>query len=672
MQFEPEAPRGITPVVGVVVLVGMVFASAAVVVLIGGGMVGSLQDEASTEQATASMDVLASNLEGSGETAVHAPHGGQAHVDSEAGSMRIDVGDDTIVDENLGALYYDLDGTRLAYQGGGVWRMDDGQRGTMQRAPPIQYAGTSDPTLILPVVSISEGDGPADGKQLRTVETQHVFPTNDGQTFNPVANETVEIVIQSEFYEAWGEHFEAVLGVDVTYDHDAQVVGAELQGADIYEPEVPQQGDGMSGFTFNEGTELDIRNNVSIDSYDSTTGPYAETGGRDAGHVKSTADDLNLHGDNGGLTIHGDVDVTGHADVTGQQDPVVVHGDTTIGASGDRTTVTGTHVTFHGSFSTKEDLEVIDYATFGDDVIVGGTLHWVQATIEGDLHVHGDTDTHPGDVTVEGDLVLDGPDEFNEDGIEVHGEVVEHADDSELLDPRDPDVELEEPDVDLEQTLADLEDENDNAGPDDIDAGTDPTLQNCGGTCELNTGEYYLSNVSLSSGDRLLLNVTEGPIELGVDGHFEVADGAVVEIEYDPEDQHAVSTYVDGDFDVDDGRIEIEGDRAPLFEVFVAHDATWTIDRDAEFRGAVYGQEENGERTDISLKGNQGAAFYGAVLGDIQEFDTEAAFHRDEALGYGRIGEYDPAALEDSEPRLIVDDADVAYLHVEHRSVGSG
>lgn len=668
--------RAVTPVVGAVILVGMVLASAALVVTIGGGMVGSLQSEASTEQASASMDAVASSLDGSGETVVQAPDGGSAYVDSDAGWMRVEVGNYTI-NETLGTLYYEVDDTTFAYQGGGIFRTDGRQRSTVHRPPPIQYASLDNPTLVMPLINITDGDGPVDGKRVRTVETEHVFPKNGEDTFNPVANQTINVTIHSEFYQAWGDYLSEALDRDIVrYRDTAEAVNATLEGPTVDHPNPPAE-DGLNGFTFNEGTELDIRNNVSIDSYDSTEGPYDETGGRHTGHVKSTATEFSLSGGHdGSVTIHGDVDVTGKAEITGQQADVVVYGDTTIGdetgaVSEPKTTVQGNGAggaVFHGTFSTKEDLQANAYPTFGDDVIVGGSLQHVEATVEGDLYVHGDTDQLSGDLTVEGNVVLAGANEFDESNIDVDGVIVEHASDTRLLDPREPDVEVGTPDVDIRERIDDIDANRDNAGPNDIDGSG--KLKNCDSTCELTAGDYYLQDIDLDSGDKLLLNTTEGPIRLGVDGPVGIDNGGEVEVEYDSEDQHGVSLYVDGNWQLTQGSsIEIAGDRSPLFEVFMQHDSVWAVEGGSEFRGIVYGLEESGQRTEISLRGNEDSEFFGAVLGDISQFDKDQTFHRDEALGYGRIGEYDPSDIGDTTPKLVINESDVAYFHIERRKV---
>lgn len=713
MDWGVRDEHALSPVVGMVVLVGIVAMGGVVVSIAAGGLIGSVQDQATNEQAAASMTTVAGELQGSGETVARFPDECDTFVDPDAGSMTVELrnettnANETVINTSLGELYCENAGSTVAYQGGGVWRQDTAGQSTMERPPPIDYVDQEHPTLVLPVPTIEGRHGTVDDDHLRTNSSERVFPNRDSGA-NPVTNDTLVLEIESEYYQAWGEYLEDEFDTAIYTDPAAEMVGAELEPAELDPPDAPDSDAGLTSFAYHEGSNLQISNDVTVDSYDSTDGPYDPADAGENAHIKSENGDFSLDND---VNVKGDVDVGGPASLTTTG---TIHGDTRIGASGETTTVSDS-ATFHGEFSTKESLgvsgdasferdvvvagDLVDMksgeihgdlyvhgdasvsgnASFEQDVVVGDDLERLNGEIDGDLYVHGDADAS-GDGHVYGDVIVGGSQTITESwsDITVDGAVTENATDlPDLRDPADPDLDVDEPDVNVTETIEGIEADNDNAGADDVD-GRSNKLKNCPSTCELTAGDYYLDELGLSGSttdDSLRFNTSDGPVRIAVGGDVRL-DDAEIEVEYDTDDPQPVQFYVAGDYRlVQASSVEIPNDRTPVFEVFMHPTSTWRLDSGSVFRGVVYGLSDASERATVSLRGNRDSAgtsrpeFYGAVIGDIAEFDKSLGYHRDEALGYGNLSEYDPEDVGKTTPDLILEDADVAYLHVEQRTV---
>jgi len=92
----------------------------------------------------------------------------------------------------------------------------------------------------------------------------------------------------------------------------------------------------------------------------------------------------------------------------------------------------------------------------------------------------------------------------------------------------------------LRTKVDDLEADNDNADPAaDVDPATD-SLDFAGGTATLPAGQYYLEDVSIASGDKLVLDTSGGDVTIAVEGGIELqgsggalGDGGTIEVQGD-------------------------------------------------------------------------------------------------------------------------------------------
>lgn len=163
--------RGLTPIVGFVILVGIVAIGAMSLFVAGMALAEATKASAEQQQLERSLtqfaetaDELATGESNDRSFVIEGSQGDAISLDEDAGNVRIVLehnGTREIMDENLGALVYERnDGTTAAYQGGGVWQADDGGA-SMVRAPDFQYRAENrdGATLTFPLVRLQGGAG---------------------------------------------------------------------------------------------------------------------------------------------------------------------------------------------------------------------------------------------------------------------------------------------------------------------------------------------------------------------------------------------------------------------------------------------------------------------------------------------------------------------------------
>jgi len=258
--FERE--RAQSEVLGTVLLLGLTVAVVGTTVALGGAALDDSRRTADlqrAEGAMAQLDSKASLVAHGGSPSQRVSFGsggGDVDVDHDAGRMVVaenGTGDE-ILNASLGALVYERDGTRIAYQGGGVWR-SDGNRSRMVSAPEFHYRGE---TLTVPLVTVSEN---------ATVDGDDVILTSEGSPKRHVAQNTVlddiRVTVTGDYHEGWAAFFESRTDariVDRGDDSVTVLLRSELTG---------------EGIAYSIGTlgsnEFDLTSieSLTVDSYDS-------------------------------------------------------------------------------------------------------------------------------------------------------------------------------------------------------------------------------------------------------------------------------------------------------------------------------------------------------------------------------------------------------------------
>ncbi|SNR23887.1 polymer-forming cytoskeletal protein [Halorubrum vacuolatum] len=428
--------RGQSELVGAVLILGMSLLVISTVVAIGGTQLVDQQADADLRSAEtsftnfASKAVLVAAGESDGRT-VTLPRDNRADtaVDPDQGRLLIELRDETgttvekkLEDRSLGGITYQHGEDTVAYEGGGVWRMEDG-RARMVSPPPIHYRGT---TFTMPVPLIESGDASGGAARVSPAgPRERIYPDpTDEDRQNPLSNGTVHITVESDYYEAWGRFFESRTGGSVSYDHDDDSVTLRLATED---PD-RQLRDAVTGTSPSRFEIRGAGGSSFTDSYNSSVGPYDDSQSGD-GDI-STTGTIEL---GGGAEVFGDVESGGSVDIGGGStifgnasytDSLGLTGNAEVtGWTADNASVTPARpidslVDVERSSladdNDNDDAEIIDESRFVDTTEESGTLILTEGRYSLDeLNLDGRTlriDVSDGDVRlgVNGDLALAG------------------------------------------------------------------------------------------------------------------------------------------------------------------------------------------------------------------------------------------------------------------------
>lgn len=242
----PESGRAQTSPLGVALLVGITLATATAIVVFGGAALEGTQEDsrmAQAEQAMTQFDSKAAQValgEAGAQRVQLGGAGGTYRVDPEAGNLTLyhynrteEEGNyEELYSTSLGAVVFESGTTEIAYQGGGVWRLDD-DAATMVSPPEFHYRGA---TLTFPVVTVV-GDASTSGSQAVRIlggETSTVFPNEsrnyeDGEPYrNPIENGSMIVEIESAYCEGWQSYLASRSEGNVS-ECDDGVVNATLE-----------------------------------------------------------------------------------------------------------------------------------------------------------------------------------------------------------------------------------------------------------------------------------------------------------------------------------------------------------------------------------------------------------------------------------------------------------
>ncbi|MFC4438023.1 MULTISPECIES: DUF7289 family protein [Natrialbaceae] len=201
--------RGQAALIGFVILIGMVAVASAGILVVGGDLLTTTEHQTEEERVELSFVKMSQSLS---ETSFNSDTANTINLDAgedgaiardETGYMRVE-SDGLKQDLNLtfGTIEYESDsGTKIAYESGAVFR-ETGEETRVVSSPPIYYDFHSE-TLTLPVITVS-GD-----EQLGTgdISMSHNETTAYAET-NVVEDESVDLIIKSEYWRGWATYFE--------------------------------------------------------------------------------------------------------------------------------------------------------------------------------------------------------------------------------------------------------------------------------------------------------------------------------------------------------------------------------------------------------------------------------------------------------------------------------
>jgi len=552
--------RGQSAVVGVILLLAITVVSVGLIVSLGSVAIDDVREQVRDERAQSVSDEFA-------ETVLRVVRGEADARTFDTGGTRLETGDggtieiyaqggNRLIHESLGTATVGAGDERVVYQGGAVLDVAADGTAAVRSAPSIRF--DTDPSVGNLALSVTlvylTGSVAGEGTvRVEERESRELFPAGGAQR-NPIPSDRFRIVVTSEYYEAWGAHFERTYDpAMVSYDHAANTVTVE-EGVESLTAPV---------FAGTPNGDLTLTGGVSVDSYNSneTADPNESSSGRvvSAGDVTvqgggTLTDGLRAGGDvvvRGGSTLSGDVDIDGNLTVTGG------------GAVG-----TG--------------------SVEGDVAVAGDVSFDWGASFEGNLTYNGSLTDRGG--ALDGQNVTKGPVSVDVGGTPAATGYIEDRMDA-------------------------------------IRSASEGTtaIQNCDGTCELDAGDYYLDDLSIDDSEELILNTTDGDVNIAVAGDTDLRGSGGVTVEGDGR----VNVYTTGDFEMRGGTsVTNDGRDAPQFWLYLQPDATADLNGGGEFVGAIYGAGEGGDGATIEPS----VPVYGALVGDVRFVGGGTEIHYDAAL----------------------------------------
>lgn len=327
-----NSTRAQTVAIGVVLVFGLVIASSSVVIVFGSSALDRTEEGLSIQRAEKTLSQLDSQAAlvalGSSDTqSVNLPRRTSSQFSIEdGGKITITTTNLTtytkseILSQNLGSLIYEEGDTRLAYQGGGVWRQKIGEERSVMISPPEFHFRNG--TLTLPVIAVNGDKSISQRAGITFNGSDSVVPKRSGGLRNPLRNTAVNVTVDSQYYRAWGQYFEERTDGQVNYDDSNQRVILELRSP-IGQQQITSataslsaggefiiQGNAKSGCS-NDGDNLNGDNEMYSNSYNSSlSGDYCDQASNDSlGHQGDIVygEDVDISFGSGGSWIHGDV-----------------------------------------------------------------------------------------------------------------------------------------------------------------------------------------------------------------------------------------------------------------------------------------------------------------------------------------------------------------------------
>ncbi|WP_229380428.1 DUF7289 family protein [Haloarcula marismortui] len=316
--------RGQSAPLGLALVFAVMIVSTTAVVALGADAITTTQTQLDVERTEKSLTELNSKtaLVALGQTDVQqvslpASSSSTYQIDEDAGWMNVSYQNTTsgsrttVFNESMGEVaYHGSDETRLAYQGGGVWRTNGDGTSVMVSPPEFHYR---DATLTLPLVTVSGSGAIRDSASISHNASKQYWPNKSAGAVNPLESGKVEVRVQSEYYRAWGQYFETRTDGSVNYNHSSNIVTLELL---VPATNPPVQGGIVAG---TPGTSMTIKNNAEADSYNSSVGPYSGFPDNSNSRIIS-AGDVDVENNaiiEGDLESGGDVQISNNGEIRG-------------------------------------------------------------------------------------------------------------------------------------------------------------------------------------------------------------------------------------------------------------------------------------------------------------------------------------------------------------------
>jgi len=228
---QPGQSRGQAETLGIVLVFAILISGTVIVVAIGSTAISDTEGQLADERAEKAMTQFSSKA---GLVALQEADSQQVDFATEQGEQYTVVDDtgwmnitwtnrttgysEPVMNMTLGAVVFEGENTRLAYQGGGVFRATDAG-GQMISPPEFHFR---EGTLTLPAVNVTGGPALGDSATITGSAVEREFPTGIDNSTNPLDNHIVTVTVKSEYYRGWGQYFEERTDGEVEYDDAAE------------------------------------------------------------------------------------------------------------------------------------------------------------------------------------------------------------------------------------------------------------------------------------------------------------------------------------------------------------------------------------------------------------------------------------------------------------------
>lgn len=297
--------RGVSEVVGYVLLVGLVLTSSGIAIVIGSQAIGGLQAESDAvaarpvlEELDAELTSVAASSDASsttfdfsgvaGRTAgVSGPGGntggsqtvGEQLSVQRDGSFNVTVfavdGTRCSAESDLGTVRFEEDSRVVAYEGGGIWERSPSGGSAMVTAPDVSFReGSLDVSLVNITGHMNSGETTVTFNQ---TATRLKNAAHENELANCASVDRVEITVNSTFADAWGEYLAEQTGAT------ANEIADDSVRLELTSTELPRRVDMERNRVVNVSNPPYMTAGAAT-GYTEGTGPRSITVDKDAGN----------------------------------------------------------------------------------------------------------------------------------------------------------------------------------------------------------------------------------------------------------------------------------------------------------------------------------------------------------------------------------------------------
>ena len=323
-------------IVGVVLILGITFASIGVILLLGQPILSDATNSATVDRVQNEMITLDSRLTAASvgtsvnETLTFNLEGGS--LTSEPDATRFNVSwDGNTINRSIGKIEYENGETAVAYEAGGIWRRNTLTGASFMISPPdFTFDGE---TLSLPVYNVTS-EGGYSGPNTLSVRGGNRTKYHPNATESNPVDGNVTVTVETQYHQGWARYFENQLRGNVTVNNETtNEVTAELLALNTPDS-IDWAGASKAEATGSVNNVFgSFEDGVEFPSADGTIGSYVEYA--ESNIDSSAVGDLNSTGVSYGPGVY--YNATDEYTMTGEDFNAAGSGNITVVIDGDLT-----------------------------------------------------------------------------------------------------------------------------------------------------------------------------------------------------------------------------------------------------------------------------------------------------------------------------------------------